>query len=130
MKIPFIKLMPFDVIIGREKKERERLGKKGSVFLGKQYVKMGQVTSLSNEIYLDVVNSHVVLIVGKRGSGKCLAGDTLVTLENGKEIPIKDLRNYEGEVLSLNLITKKIVPAKVTNFFKRKVSKILKLQIG
>ena len=49
--------MPFDVIIGRDKKERERLGTKGAVFLGKQYVKMGQVTSLSNEIYLDVVNS-------------------------------------------------------------------------
>lgn len=62
--------MPFDVIIGRAKKEREKLGKKGAVFLGKQYVKMGQVTSLSNEIYLDVANAHVVLVVGKRGSGK------------------------------------------------------------
>lgn len=70
IKIPFIKHMPFDVIIGRAKKERERLGTKGAIFLGKQYVKMGQTTSLSNHIYMDVVGSHVVLIVGKRGSGK------------------------------------------------------------
>lgn len=62
--------MPFDVIIGRSKKDRDKLGKKGAIFLGKQYVKMGQVTSLSNEIFLDVANAHVVLIVGKRGSGK------------------------------------------------------------
>ncbi len=70
MQVLFIKLMPFDVIIGRAKKEREKSGKKGTVFIGKQYVKMGQVTSLSNEVFLDVSNAHVVLIVGKRGSGK------------------------------------------------------------
>ena len=62
--------MSFDVIIGRNKKDREKLGTKGAVFLGRQYVKMGQVTSLSNDIYMDVVNAHVVLIVGKRGGGK------------------------------------------------------------
>ncbi len=62
--------MAFDVIIGRDKKTRDKLGTKGSVFLGKQYVKMGQTTSLSNNIYLDVVNSHIILVTGKRGSGK------------------------------------------------------------
>ncbi len=62
--------MPFDITIGRAKKERERLGKKATVFIGKQYVKMGQVTSLSNSVFLDVNEAHVVLIVGKRGSGK------------------------------------------------------------
>jgi hypothetical protein len=62
--------MPFDIIIGREKKDRERLGKRGTVFVGKQYVRMGQTTSLSNEVFLDVANAHVVLVVGKRGSGK------------------------------------------------------------
>jgi len=31
---------------------------------------MGQVTSLSNKIYMDVAKSHVVFICGKRGSGK------------------------------------------------------------
>jgi len=48
----------------------EDAGDKGLIYLGKGYVKMGNYTSLSNEIYLDVVRSHVILISGKRGSGK------------------------------------------------------------
>jgi len=31
---------------------------------------MGQTTSLSNKILMDVLRSHVVFICGKRGSGK------------------------------------------------------------
>lgn len=75
--------MVFDVIIGRSKKDVERFGKAGTVFLGKQYVKMGQVTSLSNPVHLDVAGSHVVFIVGKRGSGKCVQGDTFINLGQG-----------------------------------------------
>ncbi len=62
--------MPYDIIIGRDEEERAKFGTKGVVFLGKHYVKMGQVTSLSNEIFMDVARSHVIFIVGKRGSGK------------------------------------------------------------
>ncbi len=62
--------MVYDIIIGRDAKDREEFGKEGTILLGRHYVKMGQVTSLSNEVYLDVVRSHVVFVVGKRGSGK------------------------------------------------------------
>ena len=62
--------MVFDVIIGRSKKDVGQFGKEGTVLIGKQYVKMGQTTSLSNPVYLDVAGAHVVFIVGKRGSGK------------------------------------------------------------
>ena len=62
--------MVFDVIIGRSKKDVEKFGKEGTVLIGKQYVKMGQTTSLSNPVYMDVAGAHVVFIVGKRGSGK------------------------------------------------------------
>ena len=62
--------MVFDVIIGRSKKDVEKYGKEGTIFVGKQYVKMGQTTSLSNPVYMDVAGAHVVFIVGKRGSGK------------------------------------------------------------
>jgi len=60
----------YDIIIGRSEKDKEEFGTKGAIFLGKHYVKMGQTTSLSNKIYLDVTRSHVVFICGKRGSGK------------------------------------------------------------
>ena len=85
--------MGYDIIIGRSEKDREKFGKEGAILLGKHYVKMGQTTSLSNEIYLDVSSSHVVFVVGKRGSGKCLTEDSLITLDNGLEVPIKDLEN-------------------------------------
>jgi len=60
----------YDIIVGRSDSDKEKFGKRGTIFLGKQYVKMGRVTSLSNSIYLDVATSHVVFICGKRGGGK------------------------------------------------------------
>ena len=65
--------MSYDTIIGRGEDENKELGNKGLIFLGKQYVKMGQFSSLSNRIMLDVNTSHVILISGKRGSGKSYA---------------------------------------------------------
>ncbi|MCK4521941.1 MAG: ATP-binding protein [Nanoarchaeota archaeon] len=62
--------MVYEIIIGRTVSDREKYGTKGTILLGKQYVKMGQVTSLSNPIYMDVAKSHVVFVCGKRGSGK------------------------------------------------------------
>jgi uncharacterized protein len=62
--------MPFDIIIGRSEKDKKKFGTQGTIFLGKQYVKMGQTTSLSNNMYFDVTRSHVLFICGKRGSGK------------------------------------------------------------
>lgn len=62
--------MPFDVIIGRNESDKKLFGKRGLAFLGKSYVTMGNYTSLSNPIFMDVARSHVVLISGKRGSGK------------------------------------------------------------
>lgn len=62
--------MPYDIIIGRDKSDLAKFGNRGLIFLGKGYVKMGNYTSLSNMIWLDVVRSHVIMIAGKRGSGK------------------------------------------------------------
>ncbi|MAG50804.1 nucleotidyltransferase [archaeon] len=62
--------MPYDIIVGRNESDRKKFGKKGVVLLGKSYVRMGQTTSLSNKILLDIAKSHVILISGKRGSGK------------------------------------------------------------
>lgn len=62
--------MTRDIIIGRTPSDLATFGSAGCVFLGKQYIKMGRVTSLSNNVYLDVARSHVVFICGKRGGGK------------------------------------------------------------
>src|SRR3989344_5256544 len=60
----------YEIVVGRNEADKKALGLKGTVFLGKHYVKMGQTTSMSNKIFMDVTKSHVVLISGKRCSGK------------------------------------------------------------
>jgi len=62
--------MPYDIIVGRDSADKELFGDKGLVYIGKGYVKMDQYTSLSNKIFMDIARSHVILVAGKRGSGK------------------------------------------------------------
>jgi hypothetical protein len=62
--------MPYDIIVGRSPGDKERFGNKGLIYLGKGYVQMRNYTSLSNKLYVDVAGSHVILVAGKRGSGK------------------------------------------------------------
>lgn len=62
--------MVYEIILGREQSTIDKWGTKATVFLGKHYVKMGAVTALSQPVYLDVNQSHVVFVCGKRGSGK------------------------------------------------------------
>ncbi len=62
--------MSYDIILGRNESDRKAFGKRGLIHLGRGYVKMGQYTSLSNNLYMDIARSHVVLVAGKRGSGK------------------------------------------------------------
>ncbi len=62
--------MPFDVIVGRNEGDNKILGKRGLAYIGKSYVNMENYTSLSNPIYLDISRSHVMMVCGKRGSGK------------------------------------------------------------
>jgi len=62
--------MAYDIVVGRDAADKKAFGDRGLVYIGKGYVKMGQYTSLSNKIFMDISRSHVVLIAGKRGSGK------------------------------------------------------------
>ncbi|MFH1211321.1 MAG: Hint domain-containing protein [Candidatus Woesearchaeota archaeon] len=118
----------YEIVVGRSASDMKKFGTKGTILLGKHYIKMGRTTSLSNEIYLDMIRSHVVFICGKRGGGKCLAGDTLITLQNGAQCSIKDLENNDSAVFSLNSDLK-IQQADKSDFFKRKVKSLLKVTL-
>ncbi len=86
--------MAYDVIVGRNESDRKRFGEEGTVLLGKQYVKMGPVTSLSNNVFLDVNRPHVILLAGKRGSGKSY---TLSVIAEG----ISNLPKYISKNISV-----------------------------
>ena len=86
--------MPYDIIIGRDESDKKKFEKKGLIFLGKGYVTMGQYTSLSNPIYMDIARSHVVLISGKRGSGKSYTMG--VVAEELAILPTEEKKNIAG----------------------------------
>lgn len=88
--------MPYDIIIGRDDADKVRFGNKGLIKLGKGYVKMGQYTSLSNPIFMDVARSHVVLVSGKRG---CLTEDTRIFTDKGYK-QIKEFDKFKDKILS------------------------------
>ena len=120
--------MGYDIIVGRDAADKKAFGERGLIYIGKGYVKMGRYTSLSNKIFMDISRSHVVLVAGKRGSGKCLHEDTLVTLANGSQMPIKELENNKEQVLSLN-DKLKIENSNKSEFFSREVNKLIKIKL-
>src|SRR3989338_5871368 len=83
--------MPYNIIIGRDPVDKEKFGDKGLIYIGKGYVRMGNYTSLSNRILMDVTRSHVILIAGKRGSGKSY---TLAAIAEGlSDLPKEESQN-------------------------------------
>ncbi len=62
--------MSYNVIIGRNERDLKVYGDLATTQIGKQYIQMGNLVSLGNQILLDALRPHVILIAGKRGSGK------------------------------------------------------------
>src|SRR3989344_3409449 len=120
--------MGTDIIVGRSEADKKRFGDKGLILIGRQYVKMGREVSLANNIYMDVNRSHVVFICGKRGSGKCVHEDTLIQLDDGRQIPIKELENNKNKILGLNEKLK-IEKLQKRDFFKRSVKDLIHLRL-
>ncbi len=62
--------MAYNVVIGRNESDLKVYGDIATTIIGKQYITMGTIISLGNQVLLDTLRPHVVLIAGKRGSGK------------------------------------------------------------
>jgi len=114
--------------VGRTKSDKEKFGIEGTIFLGKHYVTMGQTVALSNKVYMDMIRSHVVFVCGKRGGGKCLAGDTLITLHDGSRVPIQELAKDDKAIITLDK-TLKIRQGEKSAFYKRTVDTMLRLTL-
>ena len=121
-------IMP-EVIIGRDEDDAKRFGSEGTLFIGKHIVGTGEDTHLTTPVLLDVLRPHIITVTGKRGEGKCVEGSTLIRLEDGSVVPIKDLEKIDKRILALNS-DGKIVPAKKSHFYKRNVNRILKLKLS
>ncbi|PIN93288.1 hypothetical protein COU54_03735 [Candidatus Pacearchaeota archaeon CG10_big_fil_rev_8_21_14_0_10_31_24] len=136
--------MSYKIIIGRNESDKKKFGDKGLIYLGKSYVNMGNATSLSNNLWMDVARSHVILVAGKRGSGKShslgviaeelsnldpesaknissLIFDTMgifwtMKYPNEKEKPLLNSWNLEAKNLPINII----IPHGKVNEYKSK----------
>lgn len=118
----------YDIILGRSQSDIKKLGTKGSVMIGKQYVEMGETSSLSNPIYLDVARAHAMLVCGKRGGGKCLSGNSEVVLDSGEIVTIKDIGDKQNKILSTN--TKyKLEKVDFADFYSRKSKELTKIKL-
>ena len=63
--------MPLDkIVVGRDKPDLEEFGLRGTAYIGKHIVGEGEDAHLTNPVQLDVTRPHVILVCGKRGTGK------------------------------------------------------------
>ena len=88
--------MAYDVVVGRDEEDKERLKDNGLILLGKTYVRMGRDVSLVNPLFVDVAKPHTILICGKKGSGKSYS--IAVMAENIADLP-EDIRENLSVVI-------------------------------
>jgi uncharacterized protein len=85
-----------DIIIGRDEEDKKKYGNKGTILLGKHYIRMGQTSSLANNIMLDMIKPHVIMLCGKRGGGKSY---TMGVIAEGLAMMPDELKNNLSIIL-------------------------------
>ena len=70
--------MVYETVSGRLKKDLEKFGTKAAGYIGKHIVGTGEEAHLTTKVYLDLIRPHVILICGKRGSGKSYSSGTII----------------------------------------------------
>jgi hypothetical protein len=70
--------MPYETIVGRTKEDLEKFGTKASGYIGKHIVGEGEDAHLTTPVFIDLLKPHVVLICGKRGSGKSYSAADII----------------------------------------------------
>jgi DNA helicase HerA-like ATPase len=70
--------MIYETVVGRTKKDLEKYGTKAAGYIGKHIVGTGEDAHLTTKVYIDLLRPHVILICGKRGSGKSYSAGTII----------------------------------------------------
>src|SRR3989344_5290173 len=91
-----------EIVVGRDDSDLKNYKKMGTILIGKHIVGTGEDAHMTTPLLLDVLRPHVMMITGKRGTGKCLHEDTLVALDDGSCVPIKELENKNNKILCID----------------------------
>jgi intein/homing endonuclease len=59
-----------NIIVGRDEQDLKDYGPQGTIFIGRHIVGEGEDAHLTNPVQMDVTRPHIILIAGKRGTGK------------------------------------------------------------
>lgn len=70
--------MAYETVVGRTRDELEKFGASSTGFIGKHIVGTGEDAHLTTPVLIDLLKPHVVLISGKRGSGKSYSAGTIL----------------------------------------------------
>jgi len=84
------------IIVGKDWKDLKKFGERGTAFIGRHIVGKGDESHLTNPILMDITRPHIVLICGKRGTGKSYSAG--VVAEEIYKLP-DDLRRNLAVVL-------------------------------
>jgi len=66
----FIEEQPFATVVGRLKEDQLVFGTRGVGYIGKHIVGTGEDAHTTTKVLLDLLRPHIILISGKRGTGK------------------------------------------------------------
>jgi DNA helicase HerA-like ATPase len=69
--------MANEIVVGRLKEDLEKYGSEATAYLGKHIVGQGEEAHLANKILMDLLRPHLLLICGKRGTGKSYFGGVI-----------------------------------------------------
>lgn len=70
--------MIYETVIGRTKEDLEKYGLKGAGYVGKHLVGTGEDAHTTVKVHLDLLKPHVILVAGKRGSGKSYSASVIL----------------------------------------------------
>ncbi len=67
-----------ETIVGRNKDDYEKFGNIATGYIGKHIVGTGEDAHLTTKVFLDLLKPHVILVAGKRGSGKSYSASVIL----------------------------------------------------
>ena len=83
--------MAYETVVGRMKEDLEKFGKKGVGYIGKHIVGSGEDAHVTTKVLIDLLRPHIILICGKRGTGKSYAAGVIT--EEIAQLPEEFLKN-------------------------------------
>ncbi|MBN2101713.1 MAG: ATP-binding protein [Candidatus Aenigmarchaeota archaeon] len=66
------------IVLGKDESDLKKYGDKGTALIGRHIVGTGDDAHLTNYVHVDVTRPHVILVCGKRGTGKSYSAGTFV----------------------------------------------------